>query len=338
LGDPKDLEAALKYNFEAIDLIPADHPNRPRHLQNLAMSFSYRYQQFEDLKDLEQVNNFYAASFATSALNDPESSWSAALAWASFSKRNQPAYEPTTYRAAFHLLPEILWMGNTIPVRHDTIHRLGIGLVTSMATRACINLGQLRSAVEIMEQGLGITFQQMLQLKPDVDKLSPQQAADLEQLSMELYRPTTINPIKAAAGRKYLLDHIQKQPGLEYFLLPKPYSVLCHAAHNGPIIILNSHADSCDGIIILNPTSEPVHVSLLSVKHEQLQSQREMLKELLSRCNVRTRRESRSTRLFGQREGCTTKTSQECFDEILNWLWKNVVEPVYHVLKAVSVE
>ncbi|KAJ7754394.1 CHAT domain-containing protein [Mycena maculata] len=211
-------------------------------------------------------------------------------------------------------------MGNAIPVKHDAIFRLDIQSVTATATKSYINLGHLRSAVKSIEQGIGTTFQQMLQLKPDVDKLPPNQAADLEQLSFQLYTGKAVNPRELAAKRKDLLDNIHKQPGLEYFLLPKPYNALCNAAQQGPVVILNSHASECDGIIILNPTSEPVHVSFPNVTLQQLHSQQKMLKELLGCCN-----------------GFTSKTVKECFEEILTWLWSNVVDPVYQVLASCGI-
>ncbi|KAJ7930712.1 CHAT domain-containing protein [Mycena leptocephala] len=228
----------------------------------------------------------------------------------------------------------MLWISHAITIRQDALHRLKVGRVTSTAAKSCIALTDLASAVEIMEQGLGTTFQQMLQLKPDLNKLPPKQADDLQTLSWELYSRTAVNPMDIAIQRKDLLDDIRSQPGLEYFLLPKPYSALCHVAQEGPIVILNSHADGCDGIIILNPTAEPVLVQLPDVTLHLLKSQQLMLRELLSHCNVRTREDSRASRLFGFQERFRSKTTKECFAEMLNWLWENIVDPVYQVLAS----
>ncbi|KAJ7754382.1 CHAT domain-containing protein [Mycena maculata] len=307
LGDWGDYEAAIRIFQETLDLVPVDYADRPGCLQNLARSFSDQYRKLGDPKDLENVHHHYAASFTTFALNEPEASWRAALIWAQFSNEFEVSFVFTAYKAAFQLLPEILWMGNTIP---------------------------LKFAVEILEQGLGITFQQILQLKPDVDKLLPEQAAELQQFSFQLYSGTAVNPREVAAKRKHLLDVIHKQPGLDYFMLPKPYSALAHATHQGPVVILNSDVHDCDGIIILNPTSEPVHVSFSSVTLEQLHSWQNILKKLLGRCNVRTRDGTAATRLFGHREGFKSKAISECFEALLTWLWKDVVDPVYQVLAS----
>jgi hypothetical protein len=196
-------------------------------------------------------------------------------------------------------------------------------------------VSNLISAVEIMEQGLATVFQQMLQLKSDVDYLPPAQAKLFKRLSSQLYTKTFTDLMKIVNDRNDLLQKIRTQPGLEYFLLPKSYHALCQASHGGPIVILNSHKYHCDGIIILNPISEPVHVALPNVTIDFVKSQRTMLKQLLGRCNVRNRGESEATRLFGQREQFSSKTSEECFADLLSWLWNYVVHPVYAVLEVV---
>jgi hypothetical protein len=62
-----------------------------------------------------------------------------------------------------------------------------------------------------------------------------------------------------AVERDNFLQNIRQQQGLEYFLLPKPYKVLCHASKGGPAVLLNTHRDHCDGIINPGPTLDPVH-------------------------------------------------------------------------------
>ncbi|KAJ6559933.1 CHAT domain-containing protein [Mycena capillaripes] len=332
LGYLGDLEAALYISQEALALTPADHPGRAGQLQSLAMSVAGKYQGFQEPEDLQHVHTLYRDSFETQSLSNPEESWIAALKWASFSEEFEPARCSEAYSAAFNLLPELLWMAHTIPDRHDTVYRLHIEEITSVATRTCIKLFDLISAVQLVEQGLATTFQQILQLKTDFNVLPPEQAKTLQRLSFELYSGTT--EFRVARERRQLLEDIRKQPGHKYFLKPKPYSVLRRVSRGGPVVILNSHKDGCDGIIILNPTSDPVHIVLPNVTLELLKSQQTVLKQLLGRCNVRTRGDSVSTRLFGGRQGFTSKTIEESFEDMLSWLYKNVVDPVYQLLAS----
>ncbi|KAF8197828.1 CHAT domain-containing protein [Mycena galopus ATCC 62051] len=327
----KDLETAMQMYQKAVELTPSDHPDLAGRLQSLAVAFKRQYDVFEDPKDLEEMHKQYLQSFRLPT-KTPESSWHAALEWASFAEEAE--YALTAYSTAFRMLPEILWLGHAIPTRHNALHRLDVGSVASTAVKTCIKFNNLTNAVEIIEQGLATTFQQMLQLKPDVGELPTEQAQMLQKLSSELYSGTIRNIGDVAIERKYLLEEIHQQPGFEYFLLPKPYSVLCQAANQGPIVILNSHKAGCDGIIILNPTSNPVHVPLPDVTLDILKSQRDTLRGLIDCCGARTREDSASTRLFGRKEQFNYKSAKDGFADLLTLLWEIIVGPVYQVLAS----
>ncbi|KAJ7770095.1 hypothetical protein B0H16DRAFT_239095 [Mycena metata] len=333
LRDVKDLEAALEKGQGALELTPEGDPHRPGRLQNLASSLILRYKLIGNQEDLEIAFNYYNESFKTSA-PIPYDSWGTALQWASIAKQLRPSDAPNAYSEAFKLLPELLWVGHSVSVRHNTLHRLNLDNTTSTATRDCISLANFTAAVEIMEQGLATTFQQVLQLKTDVDHLHPDQANEFYRLSLDLYSGTSSDLIGTAIDRIQLLKEIRKQPGLEHFLLPRPYNILQQASCVGPVVMLNSHQDGCDGIIILCSTAEPIHVPLPQVTLQLLKSHKGMLKELLSRCGIRVRGESAATRLFGTRERLTfVKPTEECFADMLEWLWTCIVSPVYRALE-----
>ncbi|KAJ6575609.1 CHAT domain-containing protein [Mycena vulgaris] len=313
-GDPKDLEVSTEKFKEAVDLTPIGDPERSARLQSLAISHIDQYYRFRKPEDLEAVHTLYDASFKTT-ISDPEFSWKEALYWASFSEKFHPSDCSTAYSAAFRLLPEILWIGHSIPLRHNAIRRLDIAQVTSTAARTLVNLSDLTSAVEIMEQGLATTFQQMLQLPTGIDKLQPDQADTFRMLSAKIYSGEFSDSLDLVNQRNELLQNIRRQPGLEYFLLPKPYDVLRTASKGGPIILLNSHQDQCDAILIPNPASKPLHIAFPNVTIDLLRSQRDMLKNILGN-SVRTREQSESTRLFARRERLINKTNEELFTEM----------------------
>ncbi|KAJ6456309.1 CHAT domain-containing protein, partial [Mycena vulgaris] len=336
LGDLKDLDVNRKTVQEALDLMPKEHPNRAQALRLLADSFHQRYKLLSDPEDLKAVHTHYSQSSQITTTATPDQSWHGGLRWASIAEQSDPSYCDTAYTAAFQLLPEILWIGHSITVRHEAIHRLQISQAMAKAAKTLLSLSNPTSTVRIMEQGLATTFQQVLQLKADVDKLKPGHAQKFQTLSSQLYSGTCSNPMSVVSDRNNLLEDIRKEPGLEYFLLPRSYSALCKASQGGPVVILNSHKISCDGIIIPNPTSSPVHVVLPDITLELLESQRTMLQELLGHCNVRSRGESPSSRLFGHKELFLSKTSEECFKDLLAFLWTHIVGPVYQALESVS--
>ncbi|KAJ7709263.1 CHAT domain-containing protein [Mycena metata] len=331
-----DLEEALQKNQQAIELTPAGDPRKAGRLQDLAGCLIAQYHRFEDPHDLEAVYTHFSNSFKLSTIT-PRKSWYSSFVWASILATYRPSDCPAAYMAGFSLLPEILWIGHSMDVRHATIHTLDIGAATSTATRTCIEISNLTAAIQILEQGLATTFQQIMQLKTDVEGLPPNLADDFRRLSDELYCGMSTDWRDVANERKDILDNIRKQPGFEYFLLPKPYTVLRHASRGGPVIILNSNISGCDGILLPHPDSDPVHVPLPNVTLDLLQSHKATLKQQLDRCGVRTRSESASTRLFGRRENFESKTTQECFADILAWLWMHVVSPVYQALEAYEI-
>ncbi|KAJ7646374.1 CHAT domain-containing protein [Mycena polygramma] len=333
LGDLKDLEAASQSIREAIAITPQDHPDRAPTLQNLAMFFRMRFRKLGNLPDLHAVHVHYSASFDLTS-STPENSWDHALSWASFSEEFDEPYCILAYSKAFALLPEILWIGHAIPVRQDLIHRFNIADATSKAVQACIQQSNLPTAVEFLEQGLATIFQQTLQLSSQPKDIPSEYAEALLDLSLQLYQGNPVSPITIVEKRNELLRKIRGTLGFEDFLLQKPYSVLCHASQGGPVIILTSHPDQCSAIIILNPTTKPIHLALLNVTLELLKSQQSSLKQLLGRCNARNRGQSFASRLFGRPEGFSLKPVEECFKNLLTWLWINIVSPVYEVMKC----
>ncbi|KAJ7200141.1 CHAT domain-containing protein [Mycena pura] len=332
LGDPRDHEAALHYGQIALKIVPEDHPYRGLYLQNLALAYIDQYKIFKEPSVLKLIHSYFEDSLGlmTSAT---DISWQHLMKWVSFATEFCPEDAVTAFRGAFHLLPQIVWIGHSITTRHDAVRRLDIAQLTSTATRTCISLADFESAVEIMEQGVGTIYQQMLQLKTPVDELpfDSEQAQALQQLSVKLYTQGSDPSMNLVIQRNDLIKQIRKQPGFELFLRPKPYDVLCKAAQGGPIVILNSHKDGCDAIIILDPTSDPVHVAFPNVTVNLLVSHRVMLDKLLGH---KARGSSASTRLFGYPEGFLSATEQ--YKNMLLWLWNNIVDPVYQALKLVS--
>ncbi|KAF8143699.1 CHAT domain-containing protein [Mycena galopus ATCC 62051] len=236
------------------------------------------------------------------------------------------------FQAAFSLLPDILWAGHSVPVQQQTLRRLNIPDLTSTTVLTYIKLSQFRAAVETLEQGLAVIFQKMLQLKADVSGLPPDQAQRLSHLSSQLYSGTFTDPFNIVEERNRLLNDIHRQPGFEDFIFSKSYNDLSNASHGGPVVILTSHEAQCDGIILLTPASDPVHVPLHTVTLELLKSQKELLKDLLDHLNVRNGNQASSSRLFGNTEDLT-KSTQKGFEDIFHWLWTHVVSPVYQVLE-----
>ncbi|KAJ7458956.1 CHAT domain-containing protein [Mycena latifolia] len=328
-GDSSDLEGALKRGKEAVARTPQDHPDLAGRITDLAACLVHRYRKLNNLDDLELALSNYRRSLNMTT-SQPVMAWSAALKWAALAQEHKKSPDCLeAYTAAFRLLPHILWMGNPLRSNQSATRSNNITGATSQAICACIDFSDLPLAVELVEQGLATTFQQMLQLKTNLDALPPKEANRLQYISSQLYSGTSENPKALATEREELLKSIRKRPGLEYFLMPKPYSQLRQAASAGPVIILNAHQDHCDAIILLDPGNNPVHVSLPGVTSTELEQQRFMLADIVGGRNIR---QPDSARLEGNREGM--KSTEEWFGNMLNWLWSRVVGCIYTALNS----
>ncbi|KAJ7760908.1 hypothetical protein DFH07DRAFT_771696 [Mycena maculata] len=210
-GELKDLEATVQKFQEAVDITPPDHPDRAGQLQSLATLFMEQYRSVGDVRDLQDaLQKCREAVDLTPGDHPDRQAGYMALLWASFSKEFQPLYCPAAYSAAFNLLPKLLWMGHTITVRQDAIRWLDIGGTASAATQISLALSKPISAVEFFEQGVATTFQQMLQLRPDLDILPSEYAEKLQKLSYELYSGRADDPSRIARERTELLQDIRK--------------------------------------------------------------------------------------------------------------------------------
>ncbi|KAJ6520701.1 CHAT domain-containing protein [Mycena vulgaris] len=341
LGQSEDLEEALQKLQKTLKLTPKESPKTVGFLQDLAVCHIHRYERSQKPEDLKAVRTYYYKSFKNKSFQNgttlfPEESWNHAINWANFSEKFHPLDCCIAYLAAFHVLPDIIWIGHSFDVRQAAIRRLNVGAVISSAIRSCISLSLLTSGIEILEQGVAVIFQQMLQLQSNVDGLSTREAIHFQRLSSELYTGQATHLMNVVNRRNHRLAAIREQ--FEDFMRPKQYTILRNASKGGPIVILNSHRNGCDGILMINPTSEPLHIPLPNVTLAALEKHTSDLKELLGRSHVRSREESVSTRLFGRQETFTSKTVEESFEDMLIWLWMHVVAPVYQALESHGID
>ncbi|KAJ7050647.1 CHAT domain-containing protein [Mycena amicta] len=340
-GNMAHLDLALQLGQEAVEATPEDDPAASYHFQNLATSYMSRYDARRLPEDLDAVNRNFELSLGR-VTSLPETLWRNLLIWSEFSAEFAPAKCMAAFGAAFKLLPELLWIGSAIPVRQENIRGLGISQATSDATRKCAVIPgvDLKLLVELIEQGLATIFQQMLQLKSgtellDLEGVSADEIEQFQRLSMKLYGIGSVEDLTGVAHeRNLLLAKLRKHPGLEYFLLPRPYSVLCSAASGGPVVILNSHHDGCDAIVILNPRDEPIRVPLSDISLAELEIQRDSMRTVRG---GRYREESSQMDRLGAGKERAQKGKVD-FDQTLSWLWGKVLQPIYETLHQAGID
>ena len=143
-------------------------------------------------------------------------------------------------------------------------------------------------AIEWLEQGHSVIWGQILHLHTPLDDLrarDPILAAKLKMIAENLEHSSSqhflgednikISLEQAAQHHRQqarewerAVEEVHKLPDFEHFLLPKQYSELQDAGHNGPVIILNASQYGCDALIIMPSLDlQHVHLDKLTYKH-----------------------------------------------------------------------
>ncbi|KAG2752557.1 hypothetical protein P692DRAFT_20914119 [Suillus brevipes Sb2] len=142
------------------------------------------------------------------------------------------------------------------------------------AASCALRSGDVRRAVELLEQGRTISWTQMTRLRTPLDSLQTRgnRAVTLmkrfRDLSSLLDKPsashadaTVDDEVAATRYRRVVEDwngvveEIRTIEGFFRFLLPPLFSDLQEAARDGPVIVLIASRSSCDAIII--PHQQP---------------------------------------------------------------------------------
>ena len=183
--------------------------------------------------------------------------------------------------------------------------------------------GDLQMAVELLEQGRGILWNQLARFDISITVLETQ--GDQEGELAKKFTRLSADLKKHAQGQgtdlywrvqeewQRVVDKIRTLDGFSRFLLPPQFDDLQRAAEYGPVIIVNASGHSCDALVVLcarTPICVPLHCSLDDV--DQLCTQ---LSEL-----------TRDSHAYGPHRESYVK-------EVLRDLWSSVVETIASALQ-----
>ena len=343
-GDLADSDRAISAHERAVNLIPDGHADKPRYLNNLGNSFFHHFERFGDLADSDRAISYYCSA-GNCVTGAPSIRFEAALCWARLASRVGRSSALQGYTKALDLVPQVAWLGQSITARHREL--LSIGAVASEAAAAASAAQQYETALEWLEQGRSIVWNQLLSLRTPIDALrdvDPTLADALQRVSMALENASTSdsgihNPsqqsnqplsVEEAAQRhrrlaeewERLVGRVRDIAGFEDFLRPKRFAQLRIAAKAGPVVVINVHQSRCDAFALVDGLDEVVHIPLPAFSYAKAQQLQLHLNQLLSTAGVRVRDiDIRATRL-------ATTTKCGGFEFILSNLWSSVVKPV----------
>jgi hypothetical protein len=254
------------------------------------------------------------------------------------------------------MIPDLVWIGNNASNRYDKLQQSGIAEFASQAAAVCCNFGNPELAVELLNQGLAVSYQQLLQLRDDSagpEVAAPEAAKKFRQVSVELQQTAVMSSLEAsralgdgnftlsdrhrslALERDDLITAIRRLPGWGHFLRPDKSDRLRFAARNGPVIMLSCLPGDAHALVLCSPNHKFISLHLPDVSADICAKYLSKLRAALARSGIMSR-QSDETRLKSKIKPPAFVNAESAFHDVLTWLWDRIVSPVFDCLRQVS--
>ncbi|KAG8761817.1 hypothetical protein FRC11_012897 [Ceratobasidium sp. 423] len=346
-GNNKDIESAIEHQTMAVNLTPSYHGDAPEWLYWLARSHLLHFQSLPGVGSLERIIECFKKS-AQSTVGNPYYIFRSACHWAQLAAAHQMPDHLLAYQRAMDLVPQLVWLGSSIDKRYSDVPKLGdLALEAAMAA---ISAKKYSLALEWLEQGRSIVWNQVLQLRTPLDQLSsadPTLAEKLGHVASQLHSAPSMNRKPVVSSRNsvpleepnherhrlaeeydQLITQARQLEGFESFLLPKKSQELLCATYSGPIVVVNVHPSRCDALILQPSCNEVSCFSLISLSHQKIVKACDQLRYTLSRQGLRHRDPDLSRRPFFE----DWQNDDSDFEGILKMLWHDLTKPVIEFL------
>ena len=251
--------------------------------------------------------------------------WEATQAWVQDAEKHCHPSVLEAYQTSLDTLDHFTSINSSLDSRHETMQARVADLANnafSCATRH----GDFQMAVELLEQGRGILWNQLARF--DISITALESRGNQERELGNKFRRLSADLRKHAEGSggkgmepywrvqeewQSVVDKIRRLDGFSRFLLPPRFEDLQQAAEYGPVIIVNASEYACDAVIVLH-TRPPVHVPLPCSLGDVIQLCSD-LSEL-----------TRDSHAYGDNRESWVK-------QMLRDLWSSVVKPIVTVLQ-----
>ncbi|KAG8779551.1 hypothetical protein FRC12_024122 [Ceratobasidium sp. 428] len=339
-GTMADAQEAIHYLSVADTCIPASHVLHAAILSDLGEVYYSRYVQSDRLEDMKMASKILQEA-ADVSTGPPIYRFQASWNLARISLQHDTTSSLKVYKQTMGLLHQMIWLGAAIGRRYEQISESAI--VATEAAAVAIDSQEYALALEWLEQGRSIVWNQMLQLRNPLDELSdtdPDIARELKKIakridklsSFEVDRTLLSNDettMEQAAQEhrrlaeqwENLLDKARHLPGMSNLLRPKRFSELAQAAEFSTVVVLllDTFRKRCGALIIPQNTTYITHLDLSNFYETAAQSHAELVGSL-QYAHLRNR---------GFRRPVFEETESEGnFEGVLGTLWDHIASPV----------
>jgi tetratricopeptide (TPR) repeat protein len=355
--DLSDLANAISVQQTAVDLSPEGYAALPVFLNNLGQNQYSLFQSNGRSEDQDVAISTFKLG-ATCISGPPLAKFRAARWWAHLLNQHhsdQPSEILLAFETALRQVTLIAGLEQTVQGRHSQLDNVS-NIALEAASSAC-SLGRADKALEWLEQGRCLVWNQLNHLRSPLDELRihhPELAARVRNVATQLEiagssrKPsdpqaemTLTDKISLEAeasahlglSREWeeLLQQVRAIHGFESFLQPLPCSgLLQHLPDSGAVVVINVDEKRCDAIALIAGLDEPIHIPLPSISVQTIQVYREALDRQLHLKGLRMR-DGGEVPERGARPA--NKHKEECgARNVLRALWVHVVKPILDAL------
>ncbi|KAL4081159.1 CHAT domain-containing protein [Scleroderma citrinum] len=323
--EAKDLEPIFHHLQCAKELCPADHSLLLEIYAELSTMHFLKYLLTNQPSELKEAMGHHELSLTfTGGTSIP--AFRASIQWVRDAEVHNHSSGVYAYQTSIRLLDRLALVMRSFELKQCLVARSGMTLAVDAAACA-LRFHQPAEAVELLEQGRGIVWGQLVRVMTMLDDLraTGEQGVALankfERLNEELESVPRISSVTSKNCRSLLKDReavieqIRQKQGFADFLVQPLFCQLQRAAHEGPVIMVNSSQYSCDAIIIWR-TGLPVHVRLPGVSLKDVSLMASKFDELTRDSAAMPYDKTRENRLA----------------RLLSDLWDQVVYPIVQQL------
>jgi hypothetical protein len=223
------------------------------------------------------------------------------------------------YQHAIDLLPRLGYIGQDAITRREALaHARGIAC---RAASHALKRADINTAVELLEHGRGIFWNQLLQLRVPKNAAPAKLMARMEHLVQALQSAEDgdwAQRRSQAEELEAMITEIRSTPGYEYFMVPRPFSDLLGNVHtiDGVIVLLVPSDSFCDVILIGGSDARKDHLRLTALNMDRLDNLCKLLRSGVQQ----------------ERNACSgirgMKKAEATSQNVLQELWITLVKPV----------
>ncbi|KZT64127.1 hypothetical protein DAEQUDRAFT_51580 [Daedalea quercina L-15889] len=369
LHELPDIDKAINLIQQAVELLPRGHPDIIASYLSLANACHEKMKHITDeneIKELLQRALLASKSVATCGYGSAYSRLNACIQWADAAEHLKDCFHEyiEAYDTFFLVLPEVIWLGKTVSKQYEDLVRWNHE--ANHATSVAIRLGEFNKAIEWLEQGRSVVWNQLLELRSPLDDLKSAHPATYAKLKginkeLEVLNHTRDNHDahtdweaigqlgvhdhardhhhdhtdwelmgqhhrKLAIARDELISEIRTLPGFEGFLRAKPFTVLHEVAQDYPVVLLNMHSKVCHPSALIL-SPEHDNIETLHLTKLPLKVLEKMSSSLQGLLAKHGRNAERNVARAAEMVPLDDSTTYS-FHGILKLLWTGLVKPI----------